>query len=100
MTAFPPTRRTQDADTAGKASFPLHSFRMVGRGIEKLLIADTNGPDRRLPVCRDQPVRKTMSGGEFGVGVLCRVQLNDVVSIDQMSVALDDDNERLLVLKA
>ena len=65
------------------------SFRVGGGGVEQLLAADPIGADRRLALRRHQPFGKTLRGRELGAGVFLRVQLDHVVAIDQLRIALD-----------
>jgi hypothetical protein len=58
--------------------------------MEQLLATDAKLADRRQPLGRDEKRAKAVRGSEFRSGVFARVELDDVVAVDQVTVALDD----------
>ena len=97
--ACSPTHRFDHAprDVGGRALF---HFGWSADGLNSCSPPDPIGADRRLPRRRHQPCRELVRRGALYVVMPLQVQLDHVISIDQRGIALDDDLERPLVLKA
>ena len=68
--------------------------------MEQLLPINLIGAYGVLPLGETSQSAKVYVASSLAGPVLCRVQFNDIITVDQMRIALDDDHQRTLVFEA